>query len=186
MLLDVAHGVVDLRADVGGLGQLQQVVEARLGAQVEDAVGVVGGGFIHSAAATGRGAGLLQLRALGGEAHLGEAQEDQAEDGAGVLLGLQAGIGAELVGGIPQALFERGRGGVFFGVRDPTQNEPPRWCFGRSYRWAGAHGAHSALCWCRGPVPCATTPSILRKRTTEAPCVRVQLRRQRRRVHAGV
>ena len=103
MLLDLAHGRVDLGADVGRLGQGQQVVEARLGREVEDALGVVGGGFVHPAAAPGRGAGLLQLGALGGEAHLGEAQEDQAEDGAGVLLGLEAGVGAELVGGVPEA-----------------------------------------------------------------------------------
>ena len=81
MLLDVAHRRVDLGADVGRLGQRQQVVEARLGREVEDALGVVGGGFIDAAAAPGRGAGLLQLGALGGEADLGEAQEDQAEDG---------------------------------------------------------------------------------------------------------
>jgi hypothetical protein len=32
-----------------------------------------------------------------GEDRFGEAQEDQAEDGCGVFLGLEAGIGAELV-----------------------------------------------------------------------------------------
>ena len=107
MLLDLAHRGVDLGADVGGLGQGQQVIEARLGREVEDAFGVVGGGFVHAAAAPRRRAGLLQLGALGGEADLGEAQEDQAEDRAGVFLGLEAGVGAELVGGVPQALFER-------------------------------------------------------------------------------
>jgi polar amino acid transport system substrate-binding protein len=50
----------------------------------------------------------------------GKAQEDQAEDGAGVFLRLEAGIGTELVGSIPQALFERGGGGVFFGGGDPV------------------------------------------------------------------
>ncbi len=63
---------------------------------------MVGGGFIHATAPTGRSAGLLQLGSLGGEAHLGEAQEDQAEDWAGVFLSLEAGIGAELVGGAEQ------------------------------------------------------------------------------------
>ena len=62
----------------------------------------------------------LPACALGGEADLGEAQEDEAEDGAGVFLGLEAGVGAELVGGVPQALFERGGGGVFFGRGDPV------------------------------------------------------------------
>ena len=94
---------------------------------------MVGGGFIHAAAAPGGGAGLLQLGALGGEADFGEAQEDEAEDGAGVFLGLEAGVGAELVGGIPEALFERGGGGVFFGWGDPVHGQShsiaksPRW-----------------------------------------------------------
>jgi hypothetical protein len=52
--------------------------------------------------------------APGIEAGLGEAQEDEAEDGRGVFLGLEAGVGAELVGGIPEAFFERGVVGVFF------------------------------------------------------------------------
>lgn len=38
-----------------------------------------------------------------------------SEDGAGIFLRLEAGIGAELIGGIPQALFQRGGGVVFFG-----------------------------------------------------------------------
>ena len=88
--------------------------------QVEDAFGVIGGGVVDAAAAAGRGAGLLQLGALGGEADLGEAQEDQAEDRAGVFLRLEAGVGAELIGGVPEALFERGGGGVFFGWGDPV------------------------------------------------------------------
>ena len=53
VLLDLAHRGVDLGADVGHLGQGQQVVEARLGGEVEDAFGVVGGGFIDAAAAPG-------------------------------------------------------------------------------------------------------------------------------------
>ena len=125
VLLDVAHGGVDLGADVRGFGQVEQVVEARLGGQVEDALGVVGGGFVHPRAAAGRGAGLLQLGALGGEADFGEAQEDQAEDRAGVFLGLQAGVGAELVGGVPEALFQRGGGGIFFGRGYPTHQLSP-------------------------------------------------------------
>jgi hypothetical protein len=64
-----------------------------------------GSGFLHSHAAPGGRAGLLQFGALGGEADFGKAQEDQAEDRAGVFLRLEAGVGAELVGGIPEALF---------------------------------------------------------------------------------
>jgi hypothetical protein len=52
-LLDLAHGGIDLGADVSHLRQGQQVVEARLGGEVEDAFGVVGGRFIDPAAAPG-------------------------------------------------------------------------------------------------------------------------------------
>ncbi len=61
----------------------------------------------------------FQLGALGGEADFGEAQEDVAEDGRGVFLGLEAGVGAELVRGIPEAFFQRGVVGVLFGWGDP-------------------------------------------------------------------
>jgi len=125
VLLDLAHGRVDLGADVGRLGQGQQEVEARLGGKVEDVVGVVGGGFIDAAAAAGGGAGLVQFCALDGEAHVGEAhvgeaQEDQAKDGAGVFLRLEAGVGAELIGGVPQALLQRGGGNVLLGGFGPV------------------------------------------------------------------
>jgi len=48
------------------------------------------------------GQGLLGL----GELVAGVAEEDEAEGGDGVLGGLQLGVGAELVGGVPEALFE--------------------------------------------------------------------------------
>jgi hypothetical protein len=65
---------------------------------------VVGPRFIHARAAPGGRAGFLQFGALGDEADFGKAQENETEDRAGVFLGLQAGVGAELVGGIPAAL----------------------------------------------------------------------------------
>ena len=43
---------------------------------------------------------------------LGKAQEDQAEDGPRILAGLKSGVRAELVGGGPEAFFERLVGGV--------------------------------------------------------------------------
>ena len=43
-----------------------------------------------------------------------EAQEEEAEHGRGVFLGLEARVGAELVGGVPETLFQRGVAGVFF------------------------------------------------------------------------
>jgi hypothetical protein len=62
VLLDVAHGVVDLRADVPGFGAVEQVIEPRLGGQVEDALGVIRGGFIHAAAAPGHAGRALTAR----------------------------------------------------------------------------------------------------------------------------
>ena len=53
-------------------------------------------------------------RSTGIEADFGEAQEDEAEDGSGVFLSLEAGVGSELVGGVPKALFERGAGNICF------------------------------------------------------------------------
>jgi hypothetical protein len=53
----------------------------------------------------GRYLGLLQLGVLGGEPDLGEVQEDQAEDGRGVLLGLEPGVCAKLVGPHPRDAF---------------------------------------------------------------------------------
>ena len=81
MLLDVAHGGVDLCADVGGFGQRQQIVEAGFGGQIKHALGVIGGGVVHARAAPGRSGGFFQLGALGGEADFGKAQKDEAEDG---------------------------------------------------------------------------------------------------------
>ena len=54
VLLDLAHGGVDPGADVGHLGQCQQVVKARLGGEIEDAFGVVGGGLVDAAATSGK------------------------------------------------------------------------------------------------------------------------------------
>jgi hypothetical protein len=50
----VPHRGVDLAADVLGLGPVQQIVEARIGRQVEDTLGMVGGGLVDSAAAPRR------------------------------------------------------------------------------------------------------------------------------------
>src|SRR5581483_11405573 len=73
MLLDVPHSGVNLSADVLRLGALQQIVESRLTRKVENALRVIGGRFVQPAAAPGGTADLLELGALGGEAHIGEA-----------------------------------------------------------------------------------------------------------------
>ena len=53
------------------------------------------------------------------KADFSKAQEDEAEDGRGVFLGLEAGVGAELVGGVPETFFQSGVVGVLFGRGDP-------------------------------------------------------------------
>jgi hypothetical protein len=73
------------------------------------------------------------LGAFCGEADFGEAQEDEAEDGRGVFLGLEAAVGAELIGALPEALFKRAVGGVVFRRRNPDHS-PPLVRFGRDYR----------------------------------------------------
>ena len=60
------------------------------------------------------------MGALLGESDFGEAQEDEAEDGLGVLRSAQAAVGAELVGSGPEALFQRVGGGVLFGWSGPV------------------------------------------------------------------
>ncbi len=134
VLLHLAHGGVHLTADVCRLGQGEQEVEACFRGEVEDVVGMVGGGFIDPATPAGGRADRFQLGPLGGKAHLGEAQEDQTQDGAGVFLGLKTRVGAELVGGMPQSLFERSGGGIFFSGGDPVHIE-----FSPRSLWLAAH-----------------------------------------------
>jgi hypothetical protein len=88
------------------------MVEKRAAGRREDASGLVIG-LADGAAA----------RALGfedgfgeGEFMVGVAEEDEAEDGDGIFGGFEFGLGAEFVGGSPEALFEfggvSGRGAV--------------------------------------------------------------------------
>ena len=123
MLPDVAHGGIDHRADVLGFGAVKQVIEPRLGEQIQDALGVVGGEFIKARATPGGRVGLGQRGALGGEADFDEPQEDEAEDWCGVFLGIEAGVGAELVGGLPEAFSQRGVVVVLFGWGDAGHGE---------------------------------------------------------------
>ena len=101
MLFNVPHGVVDLGPDVRRFGEVEQVVETAVRGQA------------------GRGTGLFQLGALLREPHFGEPQENQAEDGLGILGGTEAGIGTELVSGIPQPFLQCIRIGIFFRRGDP-------------------------------------------------------------------
>ena len=73
-------------ADVLGFGAVEQVIEPRLGGQIHDAFGVIGGWFVHPRS-TPRAVPshlwrcIFQLGALGGEADFGEAQEYEVEEG---------------------------------------------------------------------------------------------------------
>ena len=125
VLLDVAHGGINLCTDVFSFGKLEQIIEPSHNRQIEDALGMVGGRFFHAATAPRRCPCLLQLGALGHEADFCKSQEDQAKNWRGVFLGLEAGIGPELVGGIPQAFFQRIAGLIFFLWSDPIHKDTP-------------------------------------------------------------
>ena len=112
--LDRAHGVVQLRADVRALRQAEEEIEARVRREVDDAFGGVGFGVIDARAAAGAGGLFLQLLAALGEADFGEAEEDEAKNRAGVLLRSEAGIGAELIGGLPETFLQLVIRGIFF------------------------------------------------------------------------
>ena len=91
----------------------------------------------------GRSAGFLQLGALGGEADFGEAQEDEAEESLRtatieVRFG-KMGCRHCLLGGIPEAFFERGVVRVLFGWGDPDHGVGARVC--RAERNAISNGS---------------------------------------------
>lgn len=89
VLLDVAHGGIDLRVDGLGFGAVEPVIKPSLSGQIRDAFSVIGGGFIQPGTASRRRGHFLKLGALGGEADFGEAQEDEAEDGRRIFLGFE-------------------------------------------------------------------------------------------------
>ena len=100
--LDGAHGVVDGRADVGALGQLDQGREARRLGQVEHPLGLV----VRRADLAPSAACALQFLRRRLELVVGIAQEDQPQDRDGVFRGLQLGVGPQLVRRVPQAGFD--------------------------------------------------------------------------------
>ncbi len=104
LLFDGFHGGVDGLADVGGFGKLEEGGETGVVGQIEDALSLVVG-FADFAAAGGLGG---EFRLGEGEFVVGVAEEDEAEDGDGVFGGFEFGVGAEFVGGAPEAFFEFG------------------------------------------------------------------------------
>ena len=117
--LDSPHGIVDGEADVGAFGEIEQVLVTRGGREEKNGLGVVGRGIVQARAAAGGAGGLFQLGPMLGKAIFGKAQKDEAEDGLGVFGLFQPRAGPELIGGSPEALFERVIRGVFFRGGDP-------------------------------------------------------------------
>src|SRR6266571_2878641 len=73
--------------------------------------------FVGNRKPSGRG---KEFSAALGEAGFGEPEKDKAEDGLGVLLRCEAAVGAELVGGGPEAFLQRVVGSVSFRWGDPV------------------------------------------------------------------
>ena len=97
------------------------MVETRFRRKIENAGGVICGGFIQPAAAPGTCFDGFEFSAASGKTDFGKAQENQAKDGAGVFLRFQAGVRAKLVGGVPEAFFQSGDSSIFFGSGNPVQ-----------------------------------------------------------------
>ena len=100
--LDGAHGVVDGRADVGPLRQLDQRRETRRLGQVEHAPGLI----VRRADLPPPAACARQFLRRRLELVVGIAQKDQPQHRDGVFRGLQLGIGPQLIRRVPQAGFD--------------------------------------------------------------------------------
>ena len=148
VFFDVGHRFVDGFADVAAFGPREQVVEAGVWREEQDAFGLVGLGVVDARGAAARGgARVLQLRAALREARLGKAQEDQAEDRPRVFAGLEARIGAELVRRGPKPLLQLVIGFVFLGRRNPAHVLSPIWfAAAKIAQRRSTRGARSALC----------------------------------------
>ena len=88
--------------------------------------GDVGDGFLA--------AGVLELLVFGEDSGLvaavvvvGETEEDDAENGDGILGGLEVGVGAEVVGGAPEVGFEILELGFGHGFNPDCENPAFRW-----------------------------------------------------------
>jgi len=104
---DALHRGEERGSTVRRIWQAHQMVELGFGAQEDGALlaeVLLRQGFWNPAALRQAG---LDLRLDGQIATVGVAQEDQAHHGHEVLVAGQIGIGAQQVGGAPQALFDR-------------------------------------------------------------------------------
>lgn len=109
LVLDGLHRGVDDRADIRAFRQFQEMGEASLVAQKEHAARLIGGVSDRtSAASTARFAAAREFLLGLLELVIGIAQEDQPQHGHRILRRFQLGVGAQIVGGLPQAFFDFG------------------------------------------------------------------------------
>ncbi len=141
VLLDGPHGLVDPGADVLRLREVEQEIEPGIGGQMEDALGVVRGGFIDPAAAAGGGGGLLRL---------GTLRDDPRRVVSGVTIFHFQGTGGGLVAHArfaqdaktPRQEIRGSPLGVFAPLREPLSPSKPgaRTRRGMAMRRMGARG----------------------------------------------
>ena len=80
---------------------------------------MVGGRFVHAGTTPGRRGHLLQTGPNLRESDIGKAEKDETQDRGGILRGVEAAIRPQLVGRIPETLFQRVCRSVFLRWGDP-------------------------------------------------------------------
>ena len=89
---------------------------------------MIGGGFIHARAAarTRRLAAFSSLARWAVKRTSAKRRKMRPRTGCEYSAAVEAGVGAELVSGVPEAFFERVGGGVFFRWSDPVHGSGTR------------------------------------------------------------
>lgn len=121
-LLDCPHRLVDglpqRQLSAPALGKFKEGVVARPRWQEQHARRVVGVWIVDARPAP-PGRRPRQLRLPRREARVREAQENEAEHGRRVLGRLEPAVGAEIIGALPEALFQGDAADVFGGGCNP-------------------------------------------------------------------
>ena len=117
--LDVPHGLIDGLADVRSFRQPQDMVESCWRRQVKDAIGLIGGRIVHAGATPSPSRLFLQHSQLREKANLGKPQEDQAENGLGILGRGETRVRPKFVSRRPEAVLQCLWAGIFFARGDP-------------------------------------------------------------------
>ena len=91
------------------------MIEAGVGRQVEDAFGVIRGGVVHAASRDEmKRAVPSSFKRCAAKRTSAKRRKIRPRTGAEYSCDLRPGVGAELISGIPEALFERASDAVFF------------------------------------------------------------------------